>query len=173
MKVNRRLLGRRIAVRSYTAADLEFCTGMWFDPENGWYLSDPDREHVDEVFLEALEGMEDSTDGYYFIVELRHSGERIGTCCVFPDRGVYDIGYCIHKSRWRQGYGRELVELIIEWIRAKGGTAVTAEAAKENRASRALLEGCGFTAVRETSYQKYNMDVRFSGLIYQKSLPSG
>ena len=99
MKLNAPLLGQRIAVRSYTAEDLEFCTGMWFDPENGRYLSDPDREHVDEVFQKALDGMQDSADGYYLIVELRDGGERIGTCCVFPDKGVYDIGYCIRKSR--------------------------------------------------------------------------
>lgn len=29
------------------------------------------------------------------------AGERIGACCAFPDGDgkVYDIGYCVHKSR--------------------------------------------------------------------------
>lgn len=159
-------------IRSYTPEDLDFCTGMWFDPENGRYLSDPTEEHVDEVYRKALDGMERSADGYYLIIELRESGERIGTCCAFPDREgkVWDIGYCIHRSRWKRGYGGEAVNLLTGWIRAQGGTDVTAEAAKENRASCALLERCGFLPVRESSFKKYHMDVSFDSVIYGKKL---
>ena len=63
-----------------------------------------------------------------------------------------------------------LVELLTDWVRRQGGTAVTGEAAKENRASCALLEKCGFTAVRESSFNKYRMNVRFDSMIYQKTL---
>ncbi len=170
MKIEEPLQGKRIAIRNYAPEDLDFCTGMWFDPENGWYLSDPDREHVDERYQRALEGMPDSPDGYYFIVELRESGERVGTCCAFPQDGAYDIGYCIRREYWKRGYGTELVELLTDWVRRQGGTAVTGEAAKENRASCALLEKCGFTAVRESSFNKYRMNVRFDSMIYQKTL---
>ena len=172
MKLGTSLLGQRVAVRDYTPADLDFSTGMWFDPENGRYLSDPDREHVDEVYQKALDGMRDSEDGYYLIVELRSGGERIGTCCAFPDKdgGGYDIGYCVRRERWRQGYGTEVVNLLADWIRERGGTAVTAEAAKENRGSRALLEKCGFRVIRESSFRKYHMDIRFESVIYQKTL---
>ena len=51
-----------------------------------------------------------------------------------------------------------------------GGTAVTAEAALENRGSCALLEKCGFTAVKEASFKKYHMDVVFESFIYEKKL---
>ena len=170
MKIGKPMLGRRIAIRDYTPEDLAFCTDIWFHPENGRYLSDPDREHVDERFQKALDSLQDSQDGYYLIAELRESGERIGTCCVFPEDGIYDIGYCVHRNYWRQGYGTELVGLLAAWVQERGGAAVTAEAARENRASCALLEKCGFQAVRETSFRKYNMDVRFDSVIYQKTL---
>lgn len=172
MKLERSLLGERIVIRGCTRADLAFSTDMWFDPENGKYLSDPTREYVDAVYQKALDGMEDSADGYYLVAELRSSGERIGTCCAFPDGDgkVYDIGYCIHKSRWRQGFGAEMVNLLVGWVRELGGTAVTAEAAWENRASCALLEKCGFTAVREASFKKYHMDIAFDSFIYEKKL---
>lgn len=171
MNLDEPLTGRRIIVRSYTRSDLEFCTKLWFDPENGRYLSDPDREHVDEVFRRALERMQDSENGYYFIVELRDSGERIGTCCAFPeDDGAYDIGYCIEKSRWRQGFGTELVEVIVNWVRKQGGSAITAEAARANEASCGLLEKCGFTVLRESCFNKYHMDVQFESVIYKKDL---
>ena len=103
-------------------------------------------------------------------MELRDGGERIGTCCVFPEGDVFDIGYCLHRTRWRQGFGTELVNLAAAWVRERGGTAITAEAARENRGSCALLEKCGFRAVRESSFRKYNMDVSFESLIYQKDL---
>ena len=57
MKLDRPLAGERIVIRSYAPEDLDFCTGMWFDPENGRYLSDPAREYVDEVFQQALDGL--------------------------------------------------------------------------------------------------------------------
>ena len=171
MKIGEPLLGKRIASRDYARSDQAFCADIWFHPENGRYLSDPDREHVDERFQAALDGLQDSTNGYYFIVELQESGERIGTCCAFPeDGGVYDIGYCIHRDYWRQGYGAELVERLTAWVRRQGGTALTAEAARDNRASCALLEKCGFTAVREASFRKYHMDIQFDSVIYRKTL---
>lgn len=171
MTLERPLTGERIVIRSYTPEDLAFSTDMWFDPENGRYLSDPAREYVDEVFQRALDGLQDSRDGYYLIAELRETGERIGTCCAFPDgEGVYDIGYCVHKSRWKQGFGTEIVTLLTGWVRERGGTAVTAEAAKENRASCALLEKCGFTAGKETSFQKYHMGIAFDSILYEKKL---
>ena len=69
MKLDRPLAGERIVIRSYAPEDLDFCTGMWFDPENGRYLSDPAREYVDEVFQRALDGLQDSGDGYYLVVK--------------------------------------------------------------------------------------------------------
>ncbi len=69
---------------------------------------------------------------------------------------MYDIGCCIHKSRWRQGFGREVVHLLPDWGREREGIAVTAEAARENRGSCVLLEKCGFTVLREASFRKYH-----------------
>ena len=172
MKLDRPLEGERIVIRSYAPEDLDFCTGMWFDPENGRYLSDPAREYVDEVFQQALDGLQDSGYGYYLVVERKVGGERIGTCCAFPDEAgkAYDIGYCVHKSCWRQGFGREIVELLLDWVRDQDGTAVTAEAARENRGSCALLEKCGFTLKREASFRKYHMDIEFDSCIYERTL---
>lgn len=169
MKLKQPLSGERIAIRDYSPEDFAFSTDMWFDQENGRYLSDPDREHVDEAFQTALDGLQDSTNGYYFIVELQDTGERIGTCCAFPEEdGTYGIGYCIHKSRWRQDYGTEAVNLLAGWVREQGGSAITAEAARENRASCALLEKCGFAVVKESSFQKYKMGIRFDSLVYER-----
>ena len=90
-----------------------------------------------------------------------------------PRGAVFDQGaspQALEAAGRGLGYGTELVELLTDWVRRQGGTAVTGEAAKENRASCALLEKCGFTAVRESSFNKYRMNVRFDSMIYQKTL---
>ena len=33
-----------------------------------------------------------------------------------------------------------------------------------------LLEKCGFRVVRESGFRKYQMDIRFESVIYQKTL---
>lgn len=173
MKIKNKLTGKRIAIRSYRKSDLDFVSGMWFDKENGKYLSDPEREYIDERFQKAVDGMEDSESGYYFVVEFTETGELIGSCCAFPDsdnKVSYDIGYCVHKSRWRQGYGSEIVSLLLDWIKSEGGKSVTAEAAKENLASCALLKKLGFEIIKEAEFKKYNMGISFDSFIFEKKL---
>lgn len=166
------LTGGRIRIRSYQASDLDFVTGMWQDEENGRYLSDPTHGYVDAAYQKALDGMQDDPSGYYLIVERLDSGERIGSACAFPDAAakIYDIGYCLHASHWKKGYGTELVTLLLGWLKELGAAAVTAEVAEENVASRALLSKLGFGIVREAEFKKYHMDVRFKSHIYRKEL---
>ena len=172
MKLEQTLYGKRICLRSYEKKDLIFLTDMWFDEENGKYLSDPTKEYVDDVYQKALDTLGESEYGYYLVIELEDTGERIGSACLFPDENkrVYDIGYCIHKSRWNQGYGTEAVVLLCEWIRENGAEKVTAEVAAENAASNRLLRKLGFVIEKTSEFKKHNMDVRFDSYIYGKEL---
>lgn len=172
MKLGRVITGDKLILRDYEKADLAFCTGMWFDPENGKYLSDPTAEHVDETYQKALDAMEDNQDGYYLIAQRRDTGETVGTCCAFPDGEgkTWDIGYCVRKSCWRQGYGTEIVRLLIDWAREQGAESMTAEAAVENAGSCKLLENSGFTVQKQSEFKKYGMDSRFESYVYQKKL---
>jgi len=172
-KIEDKLIGKRITVRSYQKSDLDFVSGMWFDKENGKYLSDPEKVYIDEEFQKAVDGLENSKSGYYFVAELNKTGEPIGSCCAFPDsddKGSYDIGYCVHKSNWRQGFGGEIVSVLLDWIKSVGGTRVTAEAAKENEASCALLKKLGFKVIKEAEFKKYNMSIFYESYIFEKIL---
>ncbi len=175
MRLDTELAGARVYLRNHRPDDLDFSAGMWLDEENGRYLSDPDRGHVDAPFQRALDTLQDSGLGYYLTACLNGTGERVGTCCVFPDqsREEYDIGYCVHKSRWGQGFGREIVELAADWARAQGGKRMTAEVADGNLPSRKLLEACGFRIERASEFEKYHMDVRFKSHIYRLDLEPG
>lgn len=173
MKIETALQGSRIQIRDYRKSDLEFLTDMWFDAENGAYLSDPARAYVDETYQHALDTLEDSPHGYYLVIELADAGETIGSCCMFPDetRKVYDIGYCIHKRHWKQGYGSETISLLLRWMQEQGAEKATAEVAVENAASNALLRKLGFEIEKRSEFKKYHMEVRFDSYLYAKALP--
>lgn len=169
MQIEKNLVGTKIILRNYRKEDLKFSTDMWFDEEIGKYMSDPTAAYVDEEYRQALEGLQDSTNGYYLISQMKESDELVGTCCIFPDetREIYDIGYCIEKRFWKQGYGSEMLNLVIEWIKQQGGKKITAEVAVENEASKALLTKFGFEVGEETEFKKYHMDVVYKSYIYQ------
>ena len=172
MRIDKELIGQRIIIRNYEKSDLNFLTDMWFDEENGKYMSDPTAEYVDEVYQKALDTLGESKYGYYLLIALADTMESIGSFCIFPDedKKVYDIGYCIHRNYWRSGYGSEAVSLVLDWLSEQGANKVTAEVAVENAASNALLQKFGFAVEKKTEFKKYNMDVRFDSYIYAKTL---
>ena len=172
MLLEKPLSTSRITVRNYKKADLPTVTAMWFDEENGKYMSDPREEYVDSKYQKALDALEDNPLGYYLTIESNDTGKIIGTSCIFPDekRECFDIGYCIHKDYWRKGLGTELIGLIKAWVISHGGTQITAEVAKENVASNQLLIKNGFKVLRETQFEKYNMGITFESYIYSLRL---
>jgi len=161
----------RLLIRSYTAQDRGFCFSLWCDAENGKYMSDPSLAHVDDTYLAALDGMAAEETGCYLVAELKADRSPAATCCAFPgEDGNWDIGYCLHRSLWRQGYGTELLTAVLAWLKQNGAKTVTAEIADENAASRALAARLGFAPVRESSFKKWGEDTRFPARIYQLSL---
>lgn len=94
------------------------------------------------------------------------------SAAIFPDKegAVYDIGYCIHKEYWRQGYGTEAVLLLMDWVHRHGGREITAEVAQENFASNLLLKKLGFEIKKESEFQKYKMKICYKSYIYRFAL---
>ena len=169
MKIPEVIKSERLCIRSYDNADIDFVSKMWFDEENGRYLSDPTFEYIDERFQKAVDELQYSETGYYFVVCL-NSGEKIGSVSAFPDENGdnYDIGYCIHKDYWKNGFGTEAVGALLDWIERRGAKSVTAEAAIENIGSCKLLEKLGFSIKEEAEFKKYNMDIKYKSYVYHK-----
>lgn len=172
MQIKENVIGDRIEICDHHTEDLEFVEDLWFDPQMNRYMSDPSREYADEKYFEALSQMEDNEDGYYLIIRMKDSGERMGTCCMFPDADgtTYDIGYTIARQHWKKGYGSEAVGLLLGWIKEHGGKAVTCEVAVDNEASNALIRKMGFSVWKKAEFKKWNMDVRFRSHIYRREL---
>ena len=170
MKLDKTIETPRLIIRSYLDCDKDFCLSLWCDEENGGYMADPLYKNIDEKYLSYFDGMQDCPDGYYMIVETKGDRERVGTLCMFPENGNYDIGYCVSKDHWREGFGSEMIAAVIDFVKAHGGTSVTAEVADGNAASLALLHKFGFAAGKKTVYKKRNEEKFFDAHIMEKKL---
>ena len=170
MKLRENIETPRLTIRSYENGDRDFCISMWCDRSNGEYMADPLLENADTRYLSCFDGMEDDPDGYYLIAEFRDSRQPVGTFCMFPEKGNYDIGYCISKEHWREGLGSEMMEAAIRWIRVHGGMSVSCEVADANAASLALLRRFGFSRGEKTRYKKWNEERCFDAHMHVLAL---
>lgn len=171
MLIEKPIMSSRITVRNYQKSDLSYLTAMWFDEENGKYMSDPTAEYADNEYQKCLDELENNEFGYYLTVVLNGSEKIIGSACIFPDekKEIFDIGYCIHKDYWGKRFGSELLYLIVTWICNHGGIEITAEVAQDNIASNKLLVNNGFKIKKESLFKKYKMNVCFNSFIYTLS----
>ena len=171
MQIESPLITPTITLRNAKKSDLPHLTAMWFDAENGRYLSDPTFEYVDDKFRAALDNIETNPNGYYLTAVLTDTEQIIGSCFIFPeDKERFEIAYCIHKAHWRKGYATGILSLAAAWAKSNAFTEITAEAAKENLASHALLTKNGFTVTGESKFQKYNMNVTYESYTYSLKL---
>lgn len=165
MRLENEIETPRLTLRSYRDDDRDFCISMWCDETNGEYMADPLLKNIDERYLSCFDGMEDDPDGYYLIAVWKDTRQPVGTFCMFPENGNYDIGYCVSREHWREGLGSEMLEGALCRIRAMGGRSVSCEVADGNDASLALLRKFGFTEGKKTRFKKWNEERYFDSHI--------
>ena len=118
------------------------CLSIWLDDEMGRYLSDPPRENASEACMNFAKYIEKDESWYPFVVFSKKTNEFIGTCSVVPmeDPKHWDLGYCVHKNYWRQGYTTEMIKALMAFGYQKGARKFTADVAQENQASNGVLK---------------------------------
>lgn len=159
----------RLRIRSTRESDGPACLDIWLDEEMGKYLSDPPRDKADEDELNFAVGIENDDGWYPMVVFHKASGDFLGTCSVvaMEEGKQWDLGYALHKKFWRQGYATELLQKLIETGLEQGVRFFSANVAKENAASNALLMKLGFHVAKDTnSFRKRQTDIVFSEYTY-------
>lgn len=103
-----------------------------------------------KAYTEMLEGCLQHPDLWQWfaiwMIELR-DGTRVGELCFkgLDASGMAEIGYGIWEEYQGQGYATEAVGAAVTWaLRQPGVKRVEAETEPDNRASRRVLEKCGF-----------------------------
>jgi len=168
------LATERLTIRSTKIEDADFCINIWLDEEMGKYLSDPPREKEGTIYTSWKESVEIYDGCHYMVAISKETGEAIGTCSLVPsvDGKVWDLGYCIHKNFWKQGYASEMLSSLIEFCASNGCEKITASVAKENIASNAVLNKLGFRVEREGVFNKSGTNIYYDEFVYGYDLLS-
>lgn len=166
------IITNRLIVRSTQEEDGPFCLSIWLDDVMGKYLSDPPLELADEAELNFAKGIEEQDGWYPFIAISKETGDYIGTCSIVPaeDLRHWDIGYCVHKKFWRQGYATEMIKALIDFGYRNGGRKFTAKVACENTGSNAVLKKLGFYVEKEGTFKKRLTDIVYDEYTYRLDL---
>jgi len=162
---------KRLLLKTPTQEDLNAIASMWGDIEAGKYLCDPYYTSGTEIAV-ILEEDPDCPE-HYFVARRTGFDEVMGTCSIGlenADTNEYAIGYTIKKEYWGNGYAIEMVHALIDFARESGVKSISAPVAQENRASNRVLQKCGFSIDKESSFKKSGTDVVYPSFIYKLNL---
>jgi RimJ/RimL family protein N-acetyltransferase len=160
----------RLILRPMTRDDTTFAWSLWGDRETGKYLRDPYYESA-EVLGNLFSDIEAWTD-FPFVAVLKADGCSVGLCSVgeegSPDE--WGFGYSVKKEYWGNGYAPEMVNALIRFARERGIRRFTAEVAVENAASCRVMEKCGLSVARQSSFAKLDTDVVYPSYIFKLTI---
>ncbi len=146
----RALTTERLTLRRFEIEDAEDAFYNWcHDEEVTKYLTWKPHESVEATkeILEDWIANYAKSDFYQWAIELNESEQVIGSISVVnidETVGSFEIGYCIGKQYWHQGYTTEaLREVIIFLINEVGAGRVCAKHDVENVYSGRVMQAAG------------------------------
>jgi RimJ/RimL family protein N-acetyltransferase len=145
----------RLRLRPRTPADLEANLAMDLDPEvyRFIFLRGPPDPAAHRAALSARIASGWPERGGLWVVEWQEKPGFLGWCGVFPleDSGLIEIGYRYIRAAWGRGVATEAGRAVLDHgFRVLGFDPIVAVAARENTASRRVLEklGLGYRGLR-------------------------
>ncbi len=138
------LTTKRLQLRPIEREDAMTLYQIWQDPAVARYLN-----------IGTLKSVEETEDLIVFLIESTHvkrytisyEGEIIGTAG-FNTWNIQDesteIGYDLSSNYWRQGFGTEVVQWLVEKAISEGMTSIRAAIDERNIASLKLVQKLGF-----------------------------
>jgi len=140
------LASERLAMRPQVVADADALFEAYSDPELMRYWSSAPHLDVEETraYLTTRVPMDDWRG---WSITLQGEDRAIGTLAAGRRRnGVVEIGYMLARQYWGQGYAREAVSRLLDFLfHEEQRRRVIADTDPDNVASNALLKSLGFT----------------------------
>jgi RimJ/RimL family protein N-acetyltransferase len=152
----------RLTLRQFTEDDVDNLFALNSDPEVMRYLTGgrptPREQLRDEVIPFHLAVYQRLDRLGTWAAESTGSGEFLGWFHFRPGPGNditnIDLGYRLRRSAWNKGYATEGSRALIDMgFTDLGVQRVFAHTMTVNTPSRRVLEKCGLTLVRTTSYE--------------------
>ena len=143
----------RLILRPFVWGDLEAMYRNWeSDPEVTKYLTWQHYTSLEDVgpVLQTWLDSYAKPDFYQWAIVPKAVGEPIGTISVIGYEGQLhsypQIGYCIGKAWWRQGYTSEALGRVIDFLIGEAGASrVESRHDPRNPNSGAVMSKCGMT----------------------------
>lgn len=170
------LESKRLMLRPFNIEDVEDVYNGWeSDPEIAKYMfwtSHNDINKTREWINFELEQIE-KDDWYRFALELKETGELIGTGLIYFEDEVqgWEIGYNIGQKYWGNGYTTEAMKRVV--LFAKNDLdikQIVGRFAIENPASGNVMLKLGFQIEKEIPYQCNNGTITCEGIQCRLSL---
>lgn len=163
----------RLSIRRVEKADWKSIKGIWEDFNLSEYsVYDKARNTDDADVCERISkwaGMAHSMDHMFFAVCLEDV--LIGYIAFNIREDSYELGYCFHSRYFGNGYAKESLKALFNYMKSIGTKKITAGTALNNTPSVALLHSLGFkkTGEERVSFYKDNeeKDIFFDGGIFE------
>lgn len=160
----------RLLVRRFNESDLEFFIQMNADEDFMRYIRPVrTREQSTETFTSLLKNYETEFPlGRWLCVE-KESYQPIGTAVFIPlqNSDEIQVGYGFMKPYWGQGFGKELLQGLMQYVSSTDQVFVVAVTEKDNIASQKVLLANDFSfegihVSEEKELLKYRYDFKNS-----------
>ncbi len=138
-----------LILRKFKESDAQDMFDGWCnDPEVTKYMTWNPHENIQvtQAILNNWIKEYDNPDTIRYAITLKNSGELIGSIDIvnFID-GNPEIGYCLSRSYWNNGYMTEACQAFIKHLFRIGFKKLLIEAKTDNIASNRVIEKCGFS----------------------------
>ena len=161
----------RLTFRPFRKGDVMSAYDLWYSrPTVAKYMFWDVHRDIEETkeWLAFEMDQRDKPDWYRFAIECSKSHQLIGSILLYYEKDVCDweIAYHFAQVYWGKGFATEAVIRIIAFAREELHlTSVVARHAKENQASRRVLEKTGFQAEADIQYACNDVREVFPGIL--------
>jgi len=131
-----------IILRNVTEADLPILFEQQLDPEASRMADFPSRDH--DVFMAHWKKI--MTDEKNILKTILFNEKVAGNIVSWERDGNQEVGYWLGREYWGKGIATAALTELLALIKIH---PLYAHVAKQNRASKRVLEKCGFVVVEE------------------------
>lgn len=167
---------KRLAVRRIAADDWKSIQKIWADfNQSPMHIYDTPHDTEDAAVQRRIQkwaAFHESTEHMLFAVCLESA--VIGYVAFNIRENGHEIGYCFHSAYHGNGYAKESMLALFDYVRSLGIKKLIAGTAVKNTPSVALLKSLGFrlTETEKVSFYKDDSgnDIVFDGGVFELSL---